>query len=89
MFIDGLYTDDKTFGQDAENLSKYMLAGMVHYQNRRPPEIQDGKVTTHVIIAAVSFAVGVLIKDLPARERKKLREYMVHKLDDMLSEHGA
>jgi hypothetical protein len=31
----------------------------------------------------------VLIKDLPRRDRKRLREYLVHKIDEVLREHGS
>lgn len=89
MFIDGILTDDRSFQLDAEGVSKFLLAGIVHYQRSRPPDVQDGKVTTHVIFAAAAFSLGVVVKDLPPRERRKLREYLVHKLDEMLKEHGA
>lgn len=89
MFIEGVLHDDKQFAGDAEGLSKFFIAGMHKYQVDRPPEMQDGVVTVHVIMAAAAFSLGVLIKDLPRRERKKLREYLVAKLDDMLREHGA
>lgn len=89
MFIDGLFHEDKRFAGDAEGLSKFFISGIHRYQKDRPPEMQAGEVTVHVVMAAAAFALGVLIKDLPRRERKKLREYLIYKLDDMLKEHGA
>lgn len=75
---------------------------MKFYQSRRPtqemvgeavldPEtrVQAGAVTTHCLLAAAAFALGVLIKDLPRRERRQLREYLVHKMDEVMREHGA
>lgn len=78
------------------------MAIIRHYQNRRPtpellgqmshgPEVsvQAGSVTTHCVLAAAAFALAVLVKELPGRERRKLREYMVSKFDEVLREHGA
>jgi hypothetical protein len=102
MFIDGVHHSDEQFGKDAKELSKSFLTIMKFYQNRRPtpeligqaspgPEVrvQDGRVTVHCVVAAIAFSVGVLIKDLDRRERKKIREYLVSKLDEVLREHGA
>jgi hypothetical protein len=103
MFIDGIHHNDEQFSNDAKALSKSFLAIMKHYQNRRPtPEligdtpvssdvvrVQAGAVTVHCILAAEAFAIGILIKDLDRRERRKLREYLVTKLDEVLREHGA
>lgn len=88
MFIEGIFHEDKRFAGDAEGLSKFFIAGMHKYQVDRPPEMQAGEVTLHVIIAAQMFAVGVLIKDLHPKQRKKLRDYMVAKFDDFMREHG-
>lgn len=79
---------DERFRGDAMALSKFVVAAMKKIQDARPPQIFDGRVTTHSIVAGIAFSVGVLIKDLPRRDRKKLREYLVQKLDDMLTEHG-
>lgn len=102
MFIDGVHHSDEEFRRDAEELSKSFLAIMKHYQNRRPtPElvhdvqpqgparIQDGTVTVHCILAGNAFATAVLIKDLDRRQRRKLREYMIGKFDEVLRELGA
>jgi hypothetical protein len=102
MFIEGVHHSDEQFQHDCRELSRSFLAIMKFYQNRRPtqemlgdaphgPETraQAGAVTTHCLIAAAAFAVGVLIKDLPRRDRKRLREYLVHKIDEVLREHGA
>jgi len=94
MFLDhngrpaGDWEDDR-FRNDAQGLSKYVLAGVKRVQQARPPQIFDGIVTTHCMIAGIAFAVGVLIHKLPQKDRKQLRDYLVHKLDDMLREHGA
>lgn len=102
MFIDGLHHSDEQFSGDARELSKSFLTIMKFYQSRRPtPEmigeativqgtrVQAGAVTVHCLLAAAAFAVGVLIKDLPQRERRWMREYLVQKLDEVLREHGA
>lgn len=89
MFLNGIHHDDQRFRDDAQAISKFVLACMVKYQRERPPEIQDGGVTAHCILAGTAFSVGTLIHKLPQRERNKLREYFVHKLDEMLREHGA
>ena len=94
MFLDGKGNkagawEDDQFRRDAELVSKFIIKAYSVVQQSRPPEIYAGPVTVRCIIAGTMFAVGVLIKNLPPRERKYLREYMVHKLDDMLKEHGA
>lgn len=89
MFIEGIFHEDKRFAGDAEGLAKFFIAGMHKYQTDRPPEMQDGVVTVHVIVAAQMFAIGVLVKDLPRRDRKKIRDYMVAKWDMFMKEHGA
>jgi len=89
MFIEGLFHDDKQFAGDAEGLSKFFFAGIHKYQTDRPPEMQDGVVTVHVVMAAAAFTLAVMIKDLPRPERKKIREYLIAKFDDVLREHGA
>ena len=81
--------EDAQFQRDAQNLSKFVLTAYKTTQQARPAEIFDSGVTACCILAATSFAVGMLLKDLPPRERKRLREYLVHKLDDVLREHGA
>jgi hypothetical protein len=88
MFIDGIFHDDKRFQGDAEGLSKFFIAGIHKYQVDRG-HTQAGEVTTHVIFAAAMFALGVVVKDLPKRERKKIRDYMISKFDDFMKEHGA
>lgn len=102
MFIDGIHHSNEQFAHDAKELSRSFLTIMKFYQSRRPtPEligesarvpdvrVQDGRVTVHCLLAAVAFAIGVLIKDLDRRERQKLREYLVHKIDEVLAEHGS
>lgn len=89
MFIEGIFHEDKRFAGDAEGVSKFMIAGFHKYQVDRPPQMQDGVVTLHVLLAATAFAVGVLIMHLPRKQRNKLREYLIAKLDMMLDEHGA
>lgn len=87
MFIDGVYHGDKEFQKDAENLAKFFIKAIAVYQRNRMQ--QDGKVTVHVIYAAAMFALGVVTKDLPRRERKQVRDYMISKFDDFMREHGA
>jgi len=103
MFIDGVDHTNEAFRKDAEALSKSFLAVMKHYQSRRPtPEligstpvssdlikVQAGKVTVHCIFAANVFSLAVLIKELPQRERRQIREYMVTKFDEALRDIGA
>lgn len=102
MFIDGVHHSDEHFRSDAQELSKSFLAIMKHYQNRRPtPEligdvrpqgpvrVQNGAVTAHCILAGCAFSLAVLVKDLPPRERRKLREYLVTKFDEVLGELGS
>lgn len=88
MFIEGIFHDDKRFQGDAEGLAKFFIAGIHKYMQDRPPQMQAGEVTVHVIYAAAMFALGVVIKDLPKRERDRVREYMVAKFDDFMREHG-
>lgn len=78
---------DERFRRDAEAYSKFVLAGMKRAQENRAE--QDGTVTAYCIVAGHAFAMGVLIKDLGASDRRRLREYFIKKLDDMLREHGA
>lgn len=80
---------DERFRTDAMALSKFVTIAISKVQAARPPQMFDGIVTTHCILAGIAFSVGNLIHRLPPRERKKLREYLVQKLDDMLREHGA
>lgn len=102
MFIDGVHHSDEHFRHDAQELSKSFLAIMHHYQNRRPtpeligdvrPEgpvrVQDGTVTAHCILAGNAFALAVLVKDLDPRQRRKLREYLVTKFDEVIRELGS
>jgi hypothetical protein len=89
MFIEGLIHDDKQFASDAEGLSKFLFAGIHKYQIDRPPAMQDGVVTVHVIMAAAAFTLAVVVKDLPRRDRNRIREYLIAKFDDVLREHGA
>lgn len=89
MFIEGIFHEDKQFEGDAVGLSKFFIAGIHKYQTDRPPQMQDGVVTVHVIYAAAMFALGVVVKDLPKKERKHIREYMIAKFDDFMREHGA
>ena len=89
MFIERIFHEDKRFAGDAEGLSKFFFAGIHKYQIDRPPAMQDGVVTVHVVMAAAAFALAVTIKDLPRRDRKKIREYLIAKFDDVLREHGA
>lgn len=80
--------EDERFRADAQGVSKYVIAGMRKVQNARPPAVFDGVTTTYCMIAGIAFSVGVLIHKLPAVERKRIREYLVHKLDQMLAEHA-
>ena len=89
MFIDGVLHDDKRFQGDAEGLSKFFIAGVHKYQTDRPPEMQAGEVTAHVVLAALAFTAGVLMMKLPRKQRHRMREYLISKLDEMLKEHGS
>ena len=91
MFLDGKGNkagawEDAQFRKDAEDLSKFTLAGIRKVQLARPPTVFAGEVTVRCIIAGIVFSIAVLICKLPRRERKYLREYLVHKLDDALKD---
>lgn len=92
MFLDGMNPElQKQFQTDCENMSKYFMAGIHKYQSHRltmDGEAIDGEAVVHVILAGAMFALGITVKDLRARERKKLREFMIEKFDEVLREHG-